>query len=61
VLARLAELDARQVKVVELRFFGGLTIEETARVLGVSAGTVKGDWLMARAFLRRGLADGDDA
>ena len=57
VLSRLAELDPRQARVVELRFFGGLTIEETARVLGVSPGTVKGDWLMARAYLRRGLAE----
>ena len=55
LLARLGELDDRQAKVVEMRFFAGLSIEETARVLGVSPGTVKGDWLMARAFLRREL------
>jgi RNA polymerase sigma-70 factor (ECF subfamily) len=61
VLSRLAGLDPRQARVVELRFFGGLTIEETARVLSVSPGTVKGDWLMARAYLRRGLAMEDDA
>jgi RNA polymerase sigma factor (TIGR02999 family) len=50
-LTRLAELNQRQAKVVELRFFAGLTVEETAAVLGVSEGTVKGDWRMARAWL----------
>jgi RNA polymerase sigma-70 factor (ECF subfamily) len=52
-LDRLAELDARQAKVVELRFFGGLTIGETAEVLAVSADTVKRDWRYARLWLRR--------
>lgn len=47
----LAALDERQAKVVELRHFGGLSIEETAEVLGVSAGTVKGEWRLARAWL----------
>lgn len=54
-LAALARLDARQGRVVELRFFGGLTVEETAHVLGVSPATVKLDWSLARAFLRREL------
>lgn len=57
-LSRLEEQDAQQAKVVELRFFGGLTIEETAEVMGVSSGTVKRDWVVARAWLYRELADG---
>ncbi len=58
-LHRLAELDPRQARVVELRFFGGLTMEEIAAVLGVSKRTVEGDWTFARAWLRRelGLAE----
>ena len=55
-LRSLAELDARQSKVVELRFFGGLSIEEAAEVLKVSAGTVRRDWSLARAWLHRELA-----
>jgi RNA polymerase sigma factor (TIGR02999 family) len=54
-LDRLAALDARQASVVELRYFGGLTVEETAAVLDVSAKTVKRDWSVARAWLRREL------
>jgi RNA polymerase sigma-70 factor, ECF subfamily len=54
-LNRLTELDARQAQVVELRYFGGLTVDETAEVLGVSAKTVKRDWSVARAWLRREL------
>jgi len=54
-LRRLAELDARQARVVELRFLCSLTIPETADVLGVSEGTVKSDWVMAQAWLRREL------
>lgn len=54
-LSRLEDLDARQAKVVELRFFGGLTVEETAEVMGVSSGTVKRDWVVARAWLYREL------
>lgn len=57
-LENLAALDGRQAQVVELRYFGGLSTEETARALGVSARTVEGDWHMARAFLRRALEDG---
>jgi RNA polymerase sigma-70 factor (ECF subfamily) len=52
-LERLAEFDARQSRVVELRFFGGLTVEETAEALGTSAKTVKRDWSVARAWLHR--------
>lgn len=51
----LATVDARASRVVELRFFGGLGIEETAEVLGVSPATVKRDWSVARAWLRREL------
>lgn len=54
-LNKLAQLDARQAKVVELRFFGGLGVEETAMVLDVSPRTVESDWHMARAWLRREL------
>ena len=55
-LVELAELDPQQARVVELRFFGGLTVEETAEVLGISTGTVKREWSMARAWLRRAVA-----
>ena len=54
-MERLEQLDARQARVVELRFFGGLTIDEAARVLGVSTDTVEDDWAMARAWLARTL------
>src|SRR6202045_2182879 len=50
-LAKLAKLDARRSKIVELRFFGGLNEEETGVVLGVSARTVKRDWRVAKAWL----------
>jgi RNA polymerase sigma-70 factor (ECF subfamily) len=55
-LKSLAKLDARQSKVVELRFFGGLSVDETAEVLKVSSGTVRRDWSLARAWLHRELA-----
>jgi RNA polymerase sigma factor (TIGR02999 family) len=55
-LVALAALDPRQGRVVELRYFGGLSIEETAEVLGLSAATVKREWTMARAWLHRELA-----
>ena len=55
-LERLAELDARKSKLVELRYFGGLGIEEAAVVLGVSPATVKREWTTARAWLRRELS-----
>jgi RNA polymerase sigma factor (TIGR02999 family) len=51
-LNALAELDARKSKVVELRFFGGLTTQETAEVLGVSQDTVVRDWRFAKAWLQ---------
>ncbi len=54
-LSALAGLDARQARIVELRFFGGLTVEETAETLGVSPATVKRDWTLARAWLKREL------
>jgi RNA polymerase sigma factor (TIGR02999 family) len=54
-LNRLALLDRDQVRIVELRFFGGLTIDETAEVLGWSAGSVKREWAVARAWLQREL------
>jgi RNA polymerase sigma-70 factor, ECF subfamily len=54
-LAALAALDPRQAKIVELRFFGGLSIEETAEVANVSPATVKREWAAARAWLRREL------
>lgn len=54
-LQRLGELDAEQARLVELRYFGGLTIEETAEALGVSPATVKREWAVARAWLRREL------
>ena len=52
-LSRLAALDARQGQIVELRFFGGLSVEETAAVVGVSERTIKREWQMSRAWLRR--------
>lgn len=52
-LRRLAELDARQARIVELRVFGGLTVEEVADVLGIGQTTVKGEWSFARAWLKR--------
>jgi RNA polymerase sigma factor (TIGR02999 family) len=52
-LKRLAGLDPRQSRIIELRFFGGLSIEETAMVLGLSPATVKREWTMARAWLHR--------
>ncbi len=50
-LDRLKALDARQSQIVEMRYFGGLTVEETANVLAVSTETVKKDWALARAWL----------
>jgi RNA polymerase sigma factor (TIGR02999 family) len=56
-LSELAELDGRKGQVVELRFFGGLTVEETAEALDVSCETVRRDWRLARAWLRRRLSE----
>lgn len=55
-LSRLTALDARQGQIVELRFFGGLSVEETAAVVGVSERTVKREWQISRAWLRREIA-----
>lgn len=55
VLGRLAERNAQQARIVELRFFGGLTNEETAEALGTSPATVKRSWAVARAWLFREL------
>lgn len=57
-LAQLEQLDERLAKTVELRFFGGLSVEETAEALGVSPRTVKRDWRTARAFLFQAVQDG---
>jgi RNA polymerase sigma factor (TIGR02999 family) len=56
-ILKLAERDPRQAKIVELRFFGGLTVAEVAEVLGVSKRTVESEWTMIRAWLRRELSD----
>jgi len=58
-LNELAELDERQAQIVELRYFGDLTIEETAEVLSISTATVKRDWNMAKAWLRAELSGGE--
>jgi RNA polymerase sigma-70 factor (ECF subfamily) len=52
-LKTLAETDQQQARIVELRYFAGLTIEETAEVINISPATVKRDWLVAKAFLKR--------
>jgi len=57
----LAKMDMRQVQVVEMRFFGGLSVEETAEVLKVSAQTVMREWKLARAWLRREMRRGKDS
>jgi len=57
-LVKLAALDAELARVVELRYFGGLTVEETAEAMGISPATVKRQWALARAWLKRAL-DGD--
>jgi RNA polymerase sigma factor (TIGR02999 family) len=54
-LSRLEALDPEQARIVELRYFGGLTVEETAEAVGVSPATVKRQWAMARAWLKRAL------
>lgn len=56
-LSRLAVLDPRQARIVELRFFAGQTVEETAAILGISPKTVKRDWAVARAWLEGALRD----
>jgi RNA polymerase sigma-70 factor, ECF subfamily len=59
-LRRLSELDARQAQVVELRFFGGLTLDEIAVMFGVSERTVKREWQQARAFLYHAMHSAGD-
>jgi len=58
-LARLKELDFQQAKIVELHYFGGLSVKDTAATLSVSARTVDRDWAMARAWLRKKLGGGE--
>jgi len=55
-LSRLGKIDEQQSRVVELRFFSGLSVEETAEVMGISRSTVKRDWSMAKAWLHRELS-----
>jgi len=57
-LSTLAEIDPRQARIVELRFFAGLSVEETARVMDVSLRTVRRDWTMARLWLRAEIDKG---
>lgn len=54
-LDRLQEKDSRAAQVAECRFFGGLSVEETAQALGIAPRTVKRDWNLGRAWLRKGL------
>jgi RNA polymerase sigma-70 factor, ECF subfamily len=58
-LTRMAAMDPRQARVVELRYFGGLTIEDTATAMDISVATVKREWVIARAWLRRELSGPD--
>ena len=59
-LDKLANLDEREARIVELRFFAGLTVPEVANALGISQRTVEGDWTHARAWLRRELSGGGE-
>jgi RNA polymerase sigma factor (sigma-70 family) len=56
-LQQLEKLDERKVRVVELRFFAGMTNQEAAELLGVSPKTTEADWYFARAWLRRALSE----
>lgn len=58
-LERLAALDERKARIVEMRYFAGMSVEETAEVLGVSPATVKREWTLARGWLHREIAAGD--
>jgi RNA polymerase sigma factor (TIGR02999 family) len=58
-LGRLALLDARQARIVELRFYGGLSVEEAAEVMGIAPRTIDREWRIARGWLRRQLAGSD--
>ena len=56
-LSRLASLDPRKSQIVELRYFGGLSVEESAELLGLSSRTIKREWRWARAWLYRELGE----
>jgi RNA polymerase sigma factor (TIGR02999 family) len=56
LLTRLSTIDPQQARVVELRFFGGMSVEETAEVMNISPATVKREWAMAKAFFARELS-----
>jgi RNA polymerase sigma factor (sigma-70 family) len=58
-LEKLAAMDAQQGRVVEMRYFGGLTVEETAAALGISPRSVKREWAMAKAWLRVEISSWD--
>ncbi|NBD96086.1 MAG: sigma-70 family RNA polymerase sigma factor [Gammaproteobacteria bacterium] len=60
VLEQLADIDERQARIVELRYFAGLSMEETAEAMDVSRSTVAREWRMARAWLKRRLSEQDD-
>lgn len=57
-LDQLSDIDPKMVRVVELRFFGGLSVEETAKVLSISTRTVKQDWRLAKAWLQQQMSKG---
>ena len=57
-LRELEALDPRQGQIVELRFFGGLSVQETAEVLGISPATVKREWAIAKLWLQREISRG---
>lgn len=61
VLNRLSELDPRQAQIVEMRFFGGMTVTEVAEFMGLSRRTIEREWTMARAWLRQQLSEEDQA
>jgi RNA polymerase sigma factor (TIGR02999 family) len=61
VVTRLSELDQQQGRIVELRFFAGLSVEETAEAMGISDSTVKREWRLAKAWLHRELAAAESA
>jgi RNA polymerase sigma factor (TIGR02999 family) len=58
-LDELEQLDAQQARIIELRYFGGLSLDEVAEVLGVSVSTVKREWILAKTWIRRRLLKGD--
>ena len=60
VLARLSQLDPQQARVVEMRYFGGLSEEETAEAMGISARTVRREWVMAKSWLKSQLESRED-